>query len=135
MPYSYQIVAEHKIVLFKANGVFSSDELLGCLKEVVADSRFESSFNHLVDLREVSRFQASQSDMFMKVVSNHKMQPKLGECRIALLSSNETVYGMTRMYEIMMESTSVAVRTFRKAVDAAEWLDIPEAIMEWKNES
>lgn len=132
MPYSYRIDTDHEAVLFRATGVFTSEELLGCLKEVVTDPRFKRTCNHLVDLRDISEFHANASDMHKKTTMDLMMAPQIGECRIALVSSSDTVYGMTRMYEIMMEDAPFIVHTFRNINAAVEWLGIPEAIAELK---
>jgi hypothetical protein len=134
MPYSYRIDTDRSVVLFRATGVFSSSELLGCLKEVVADPKFRRNFDHLVDLREVSEFQAGASEMRDRTDADRQMQQQIGECRIALVSSRALVYGMTRMYEIMMDDAGPVVRTFSSIRDATKWLGIRETSTARENE-
>ena len=129
MPYSFRIDTNHNIVLFKATGAFTSEILLECLQIVAADPKFKTNFNHLVDLRELSSFPAGSSDMQRRANLDRQMEEAIGDCKIALVSSNELVYGMTRMYEIMMNDALPSVHTFKNIDDAIDWLGIPKEIL------
>ena len=129
MPYSYKIDTHHNIVLFKATGAFTSEILLECLNVVTADPKFKTNFNHLVDLQDLSSFPADSSDMQKRTSLDREMEEMIGEGKIALVSSNELVYGMTRMYEIMMDDALPTVCTFKQMDDAIDWLDIPKEIV------
>lgn len=129
MPYSYRIDSEHEVVLFKATRLFSADELAGCLKEVVSDPKFKRTFNHLVDLREVTEFPVSGDQVRQRAEADKKMNTDITRCRIAIVSSTDFVFGMTRIYEIMMEEAPPEIHTFRNIRDATKWLDIPESVV------
>ncbi len=130
MPHSFRIDPEHGVVLFRAEGSFSSEELLGCLQEVVAHPQFRRTFNHLVDLRDVSDFAATPADLRERVEMNHALEPQLDASRIALVATRDAVFGMCRMYEQLMTDAAPTARTFREMREATEWLDLPERIVE-----
>ncbi len=132
MPHSFEIDIERRIVLFRATGRFSSDELLGCLQEVIADPSFERDFDHLVDLREVTHFGATSSDMRKRTAADRELEPEIDSSRIAIVSADDVVFGMSRMYEQLMEDAPPVVRTFRSIGEAATWLGVPESIADWE---
>jgi hypothetical protein len=134
MPYSYRIDIDHEVVLFRASGEFSGAEMLACLNEVVASPGFQPSFSHLVDLRDVTDFQATAADMRRRAEADKRMETQIDSGRIALVSSRDSVYGMTRMYEILMDDAPNETRSFASIGDAAEWLGIPQAVAEWKSQ-
>ena len=130
MSYKYTINTEHKIVIFKASGAFTAEILFNCLKDVISSTDFQPGFNHLVDLREVSSFPATTADMHQRVNLDKDIEEQLGKCKIALVSSNELVFGMSRMYEMLMDNATPEVRSFRHINETVQWLGIEKEIIE-----
>ena len=112
MPFSFQIDKELGTVLFKATGAFTSRDMLTCVEAVVNDPDFRSEFDHLVDLRQITSFEASPEDLRTRV-DRDRRDKRLNASRIAIVSVDDLVFGMTRMYEILMDEASVKVHTFR----------------------
>ncbi len=130
MSYSYQIDGEHKVVLFRAAGVFTIQEMMSCLREVVADPQFEPDFDHLIDFRSVTHFEAGGEEMRERVRDDQRLEEQIGSGRIALVAEGGHVFGMARMYEIMMEDDPRSVATFNSITDAATWLEVPKAVVD-----
>lgn len=129
MPYTYHIDTKHEIVLFKATGAFTPEILFECLYEVISEPTFKPTYAHLVDLRDVSSFPAVSSDIQKRVDLDKKLDIQLGKCKIAIVSSDELVFGMTRMYEMLMDDATPTVRTFKNFDDTINWLGIPKEII------
>ena len=130
MPYTYKINTEHNIVIFKARGAFTAEILFNCLKEVISSAGFQPGFNHLVDLREVTSFPATTADMHKRVELDLDIEKQLGKCKIALVTSNELVFGMSRMYEMLMDNAIPEVRSFRNINEAILWMGIEKELLE-----
>ena len=64
--------------------------------------------------------------MHNRVELDIKMSEQLGACKIALVSSNDIVFGMTRMYEMMMDNAPQTVKTFRDIEEAKNWPGTPK---------
>ncbi len=131
MPYSFRIDPAHRVVLFRATGVFTADELLRCLDEVVADPSFDRSFDHLVDLRDVTVFPVTAADVRRRIEQDQGMEKELDAPRMALVSARDDVYGMTRIYEARMVQAPPIARAFRSMQEATEWLGIPAELADW----
>jgi hypothetical protein len=121
MAFSFHVDTEHGIVLFKGEGTFSSADALSCVEKVMADPAFQPRFNHLVDLRAVTAWEPRARDIRVRAMRNHD-NARFDASRVAIVSSDDVVYGMARMYEILMSDASVHVRAFREMDEAAVWL-------------
>lgn len=128
MPYTYRIDTEHGIVLFKVTGVFTPEILFECLEVITSDPDFKPDFDHLVDLRDVSGFSPTASDIQKRIHLDKKLKIPLGECKLAIVSSANLVFGMTRMYEMLMDDAPPTVQTFKNFDEAINWLGIPKEI-------
>ena len=124
MAFSFRIDTKHSIVLFKATEILSTNDVLTCVEKVVADPEFRSEFDHLVDLRQVTDFEASSEDVKTRATRNHD-DKRLNASRIAIVTSSDLVFGMSRMYAILMEDAPITVRVFRNMEDAMTWLGNP----------
>jgi len=123
MAFSFRIDTKHRLVLFKARGSFSSEDMLTCVEKVVSDPDFKPDFDHLVDLRDVTNFMSSADDVKVRARRDHNSR-KLNASRIAIVSSSDIVFGMSRMYEILMDDADVTVRAFRNMDEATSWLGV-----------
>ena len=123
MAFSFQIDTKHRVVLFKGTSVFSSKDILTCVEQVVSHPDFRPEFDHLVDMREVTDFAPSAQDVKLRANRDHK-DKKLNASRIAIVSSSDIVFGMSRMYEALMDNAAVTVRTFKEMEQAKTWLGL-----------
>lgn len=124
MAYSFQIDSDHGVVLFKGTGTFSVDEMTNGLAEVLADPAFKSEFNHLVDMRDVTEFEPRTPDIRGRAYRDRE-SVQFNSSRIAIVSANDLVFALSRMYATLMEDSKVSVRVFREMSEAREWLGLP----------
>jgi hypothetical protein len=124
MAYSFRIDADRGVVLFKAADPFSVDDFMTCVDKVVTNPLFESHFDHLVDMRDVKTFEPKGADVRIRAHLDHG-DKRLDASRIAIVSSGDVVFGMSRMYETLMGDASVKVRAFRDMAEATAWLGLP----------
>jgi hypothetical protein len=123
MAFSFTIDGDHGVVRFVAENVFSSRDLLESIKQVTAHPDFQPDYDHLVDMRAVSAFQPDTKDI--RIRSQHDRENvRLDTSRIAIVATNNVVFGMARMYETFMEGADVTVRTFRDMAEAEAWLGL-----------
>lgn len=126
MPYKFEIDQKSGVVLFSATGVFTPVDFLYCISDVVDDPRFKPGFSHLVDLRAVKYFVVSPEVMRDRVVLDKDLSTRLGRGKIAIVSSSESVYGITKIYEALMKDSSNEVNTFMDIAEARQWLGLPD---------
>jgi len=76
----------------------------------------------LLDVDSAERFpQVSELGSVVTEVAKISHQVRFGLC--AIIASNVTMFGMMRMFEVLAGRYFRAVRVFRKASAAKEWLD------------
>ena len=123
MAFSFEIDTERRVVLFTGAEVFSTEDMLTCVEQVASHPDFRPDFDHLVDMRAVTDFAPSAEDVKTRAKRDHEGKV-LNASRIAIVSSSDIVFGMSRMYETLMDDASVTVRTFKEMESAKSWLGL-----------
>ena len=123
MPYTLEVDIGRQRVLFEATGSFPQVEALSAIHAMVGHPEFRPGFDALVDLTAVEDIPLSGADIRQKVRVDTDLMPKLGSARWAFVATRDVVYGLARMYQVLMEGTSIEVQTFRDLEMAEAWLD------------
>jgi len=107
----------------KVTGDLTVESLLAELGKIYSGPDFQTDMDVLWDLRD-AKFQSVSSAEVQRVsdfVAAHWGTG--GKSRAALVVSRDFEFGMTRMYEIFLESrSSVRVRVFRDLDKALKWI-------------
>jgi hypothetical protein len=98
-------------------------ELLAHVRILTADPRFARDFRQLADLRDVTDVQITASTIREMV----KLNPFGAGARRAVVVTNDVVFGMARMYQILTDESPDELQIFRKVDDALQWLWIADA--------
>ena len=118
MPASYRIDVGRRLVLSRAWGVFTAQDLYDHYSSLSADPVFDPSFSQLVDLRDVERV-----DMEPSVIRRHALERLFGKgAQRALVTSSDVAYELARMYGTFAAYASQNVHVFRDMHDAEQWL-------------
>lgn len=126
MPMSYDIDAEGRMVRVRVEGSPSYDELLACFAAYTQDPRFRPGMPILVDDR--ARTESPSAQEIRRMAHDSKAQPQPVEgSRCALLVASDLQFGLSRMYELMMEGGPMEVRVFRDEDEAVAWLLEPRS--------
>ncbi len=125
MPITYQIDCQHKLVRTHAVGVLTDQDILGHKRKLAADPEFTAGMRELSDVRGVTDFQITPEGVRSMVSTDARHASKLQDYRLAIVASQEVVFGMARMYAILAERHVPNVSVFRDYLDAARWLGFP----------
>ncbi len=104
-------------------GAINLFELIGYLKDLYNSSDFNPELNDIWDLRNADFSSISSEDVrsLMKYVS--KKWGKSGKNKAVIVVSSELDYGMSRMYEILMEArTTGKIAVYKDINEAIEWI-------------
>lgn len=123
MPCAYIIDLARSLVLSRGWDVVTDRELLAHVHTLTADPRFARNFRQLADLRDVTDVQITPSCIREMV----RLNPYRAGARRAVVITNDVVFGMARMYQILSDESSDELQIFRKMDDALQWLWIAEA--------
>ena len=103
--------------------MLTNRELLAHVRALAVDRRFARNFNQLADLRDVTDLQVTAATIREMV----KLNPFGTSARRALVVTSDVVFGMARMYQILLEESSYKFEIFREVDQAFQWLGIAEA--------
>ncbi len=123
MKFSTKIDKKLGVRMHKVAGEVTVSDILAELKQVYSKPDFDSTLNVLWDLRQARLVSTSsmEVDELSRFVADHWGKP--GGSRGALVVSRDFEFGLTRMYEVFLESkTPNDVTVFRDYDEALEWI-------------
>ena len=124
MEISTEIDKKKNIRWHIVRGVIDMGQLFDSLKEIYNSPDFDPEMDILWDLQKAdfSSVQTEDIRSFAKYVG--KQWEARGKGKAALVVSSDFDYGMTRMYQMLLESTtSNEVTVFKDIAKAKKWID------------
>ncbi len=121
MPYEIDFDAARGRAIVTWTGSVTVDEPLGCLDDLLSLAEQTARLDTLHDLRDAKwAFSVAES----KGLSNKHLEigTKLGPGKAAYVASDDTTFGMSRMYGAMSDKGLRKMATFRDVSAAREWL-------------
>ena len=105
-------------------GAIDLRELTDYLKEIYNSPDFDSEMNVFWDLQEADFSCVASEDIRSFRDYVYKQWGVGGKSKAALIVSRTSDYGVSRMYQIMMENvTSSKIAVFRDRNEAKEWIE------------
>jgi len=123
MPISYSIDTEAGIVLTKASGRLSDEDILGHKKSLIEDPRFEPGMREISDVRDVTELAVTPTGIRTFVSFDRASATDRSGHRLAIVASEDFVFGTARMYQ-MTGSEDDSVGVFRCLDEARAWLGV-----------
>ena len=120
MPAAYLIDVERQLVISRAWGAVTNDDVREHNRALRADPLFDPGYRQLVDMTGITedlvdittKREVSQNQVFAPGVQR------------AWIASEDYTYGMARMYSVAAESRGQTIGVFRARSDAEEWLGL-----------
>jgi hypothetical protein len=131
MPITYQFKPDERLVIVTHVGAVPDDEFLSFYKAFYDDTRFDKSFNLLIDLRRTESSARSPSalqesvDFMQQQFVNTSARPK-----VAVAAPGDLSFGLARMCEAFSNEAPWEFEVFRSADDALAWLGVAENLMD-----
>jgi len=124
MPILYRIIPDKKIAYIKASGKVNADEIMIEGARMFAETDWENGFNILCDYREITEFDLSNEDI-KKIANQDKVhEPIFDKSKCAVVATSKLIFGLSRMWEIFSEDTSLTTMVFRDIREAIDWLEM-----------
>ena len=104
-------------------GVIQDSDLLQAYETLLAQPDYDPTYNDLVDLRAVTRFEVSASGM-RGVIAMYAPVDRLDvPTKLAIVAASDVTFGMSRMYEVLRgDDVPEQIRVFRSYEEAVAWL-------------
>ena len=120
MPFDFVIDSERRIVYSRAWGEFTEADVVAKRQRLKADPRFDPTFRQLADFSGVTRIAISTASIKALTSSD----PWDSEARRAVFAPADAVFGMARMYEMLMCKSTSNIGVFRRFEEAEKWLRV-----------
>ena len=121
MPASYLIDPALHAVFMRGWGEVSDPELMGTLRALLADPRFDPTYGRILDLREVTTFAASGASIRHASAVMAEASP----ARRAIVVGSTVGYGLGRMSQLSADSPPEQSLLCRDLESAMTWLGLP----------
>lgn len=120
MPISYSIDPEQKLVTSRIWGVVTNDEVDEHNRQLRSDPMFDPTYAQIADMTGVTRNMVT----FSNVQQTARDQYFTPGVRRALLVSDDTTFGLCRMFATYAESVGQVLTVFRDRKEAEEWVGL-----------
>ena len=128
MCHRIKIDKDIKLAQIRARGRVNVLELKDIFLETVEHEDWQSGFNMLCDYSNIENFDVSTKDIDDITEWQVSIDKLIGNARCAVIASNDSVYGMSRMWEILSSERSQQICVFHQMNGAINWLgNIKEA--------
>jgi hypothetical protein len=109
------------------DGILQVTYLEPPLPEVILSSFHETVTNHPDSARRLFDLSCGveaefDREQIRRIAQTARELPKPESLRVAIVASDDLVYGLSRMYEAFREDPHTELRVFRSKADAAVWL-------------
>lgn len=118
----YEVDPTSGVIVTTARGVVTAEELEAHMRGLARNPELPRPLRELWDGRAVERFAVWGADIQRIVGGAGTADGGLGGARLAIVASQDVIYGMARMAEILSESTAVTIRAFRELEPAQRWI-------------
>lgn len=120
MPESYEIDAERGLVVCRAWGDLSSEDLHNHYRRLAADPAFSPHFEQLADLTEVTQFTVDSE----AIESEARSSIFAPGTRRALVAPKGLAYGLARMFAAHGAASGQEMEVFTELGPAEKWLGV-----------
>jgi len=121
---SYELDPDNHAVMTRVWGVMSDADALGHERRLIDDSSVPTNPRQIIDLREVAGFDVTQDGMLRMVELDNAHAARLGEGMVAIVAPEDLMFGISRMFQIVTDSSPWQVSVFRTTHEARRWLDL-----------
>ena len=126
MPIEYQIDHDRGIVLARAIGNLTAEDIFKYQREVWSFPEVKG-YNELIDMSNVEKIESSTHDKTVELAHlSASMDDRKIATKFAIVASDPLAYGMGRMYETyrnLNPRSTKEVRVFRSMNDAMGWIE------------
>lgn len=119
-----KIDKNNRLAQITARGRVNVLELREIFLQTVGHEEWQAGFNMLCDYSEIENFDVTSQDIDEITQWQTSMDALIGNGRCAVVASKDSVYGMSRMWEILSSERSQQICIFRQFKDAVAWLGV-----------
>jgi hypothetical protein len=131
MPIVCKFKPDVRLIIIKHIGTISDEEFLHSYKTFIGDTRFDKSFNLLVDLQQANS--AIRSSSVLNKLANFVRKQYTDAAsypKIAVIVQSNLSFGLARMFESFSYNVPFDFKIFRTRNAALDWLGLSADLLE-----
>ncbi len=121
MSLKFDIDTARKLIVGKATGMISHEDLEEIVDQMVKHPEYDSSFNEIWDIREVDKVETFFEQTDNRIDKEKEIRGIQKPNREAIVVSNVLQYGTARQYAILAEKIPLFVEVFYDYEKALQW--------------
>lgn len=118
MAYTYSVDPARRLVVSRASGVFTPDDVIGVRQQVVRDPAFDPSFDQIIDLTDATELRFDY-DAMLAVAASSISQTVV---RRAIVARTTEQHGLACVFQVASEQVGQRIDIFKTFDEADEWL-------------
>lgn len=118
MPYSYSIDARRRLVVSRASGVFTPEDVVAVRELVARDPAFDPTYDQIIDLTEATDLKFDY-DTMLAVAASSLSQSFV---RRAIVARTAAQYSLACIFQVASEQSGQRIDIFATFEEAAEWM-------------
>ena len=122
----YEIDEQRNLVRLSFVGRIVMEDVVSHMHRLLSDGRFRKGLNTLFDLTG-AELDVQSSEVWELSRFVESIQDVRGACRWAVIASDDTHFGMARMFQMIAGEMMIKTEVFRNESDAMEWLEMDDA--------
>ena len=122
MPVNHEIDEDRNLVIARVTGSVDEKTLLEHLTRVKQDARLRPGYRSWFDLSEADPGDFGGDFVRRAADVAARFDERTGKARVAILAPGDLLFGLARMYSLMVGPLQRDVRVFRSEAEARDWL-------------
>jgi hypothetical protein len=118
------------LVVARPVGIFDRENAEELVKFIeIKEELTETGFNRFTDLTRLKGIQLTTDDVVQLAARRRAFNPNDIRVKSAFLATDPLAFGIARIYELVLNSPRIEVRTWWDRQSAASWLGVPADLL------
>ena len=118
LAFSYSIDPHRRLVVSRASGVFTPEDVVAARKRVARDPAFDPTYDQIIDLTEAADLQFDY-DAMLSVAASSLSQSSV---RRAIVARSAEQYSLACIFQVASEQSGQRIDIFATFDEAVEWI-------------
>lgn len=122
--YEYTIYENPGICIFRGTGNLKMEEFKKVAAKMIEDPRWQTGWSILYDFSRANSMDVTSRQMKDGATRDRQFDDLLAPARIAVVATQDSMYGMFRMWQMLSEERSAEIKIFKDLDSAFSWLGV-----------
>ena len=118
MAFTYSIDPQRRLIVSRASGVFTPDDVLAVRQQAARDPAFDPTYDQIIDLAQATDLKFDY-DTMLAVAASSLSQSFVGR---AIVARNAEQYSLACIFQVASEQSGQRIDIFATFEEAAEWM-------------